>query len=225
MKKKTIIIVSLISSVLSLLYVILNYFGLIRYCGLYLFTVESYSKKYNNLDKIGDYRTVISLTATPEQMKNLTPTIKSLLDQTVKVDLISVTIPYGNEYKLPSKLENSVSIFRCGIDKKSLNCLLPAITREGESTTKIITLGSDKIYGKDFIEVLLDKSNKKPDTIIYENNKDYIDLMKGVVFSTNFFEENIFDKPTNVEPNEWINEYFKYFPKEKINYTENYNSI
>jgi hypothetical protein len=225
MQKKTMIIISLISAVLSLIYVILNYFGLIRYISLYLFPVEGYSKNYKNLDKISDYRTVISLTTTPEQMKNLTPTIKSLLDQTVKVNLISVIVPYGNKYKLPSKLKDSVSIFRCGTDNGSLNCLLPAILREGESTTRIITLGAGKIYGKDFIEILLNSSDKNPNTIIYENNKDYINLMNGVVFCTSFFDEKILDVPNNIEPNEWVNKYFKSFPKEKINYSENYKSM
>lgn len=225
MEKKTIIIISLISAVLSLIYVLLNYFGLTRYAGLYMFSIEGYVNNYKNLDKIGENRTIISLTTTPEQMKQLTPTIKSLLDQTVRVDLISVIVPYGNQYKLPSKLEKSVSIFRCGEDKGELNCILPAILREGESTTKIITLGAGKVYGKDFIETLLEESEKNPTKIIYNNNKDYINITKGVVFSTSFFDENFLNVPKDIDANKWINDYFKSFPKEKINYRENYKSI
>ena len=117
---------------------------LIRYTGIYLFPVENYTKNYKNLDKISDNRTIISLISTPDQMKNLTPTIKSLLDQTVKVDLISIIVPYGNKYKLPNKLKNAMSVFRCGENKGELNCLITAITRETESTTRIITLGASK---------------------------------------------------------------------------------
>ena len=225
MEKRTIVIISLVSAIFSLIYVLLNYFGFVRYTGLYIFPVEGYAKNYKNLDKIGKHRTVISITTTPEQMKKLTPVIKSLLDQTVRVDLISISVPYGDKYKLPSKLENSVSIFRCGQDKGDLNCILPVIMREGESTTRIITLGVDKIYGKDFIETLLEASEKNPDKIIYENNTDYIDLTKGVVFSTSFFDEKALDAPKGADPNKWINTYFKSFPKEKIQYGENYKSL
>ena len=93
MEKKTIIIISLISAIFSLIYILLNYFGVIRYFGLYFSPVEKYIKKYKNLDKIGEHKIIISLTETPEQIKKITPTIKSLLDQTVKVDLISIVIP------------------------------------------------------------------------------------------------------------------------------------
>lgn len=225
MEKKTIIIISLISAIFSLIYILLNYFGVIRYFALYFSPVEKYIKKYKNLDKIGEHKIIINLTVTPEQIKKITPTIKSLLDQTVKVDLISIVIPYGNKYKLPSKLKDSVSVFRCEDDKKELNFLIPTILREGESTTRIITLGSDKVYGKDFIETLLEQSNKNPNKIIYKNNKDYIDLTKGVVFSTNFFDEKALDIPENTDCNKWVNNYFNSFQKERINYNENYQIL
>lgn len=225
MEKKTIIIISLITAVLSLIYVLLNYFGLLRYAQLYIFPVEKYTKNYKKLDKIGKYRTVISLTATPNTIKNLTLTVKSLLDQTVRVDLFSIVITEGGEYKIPSKLKDSVTVFRCGKDLKELNSLIPTLLREGESTTRIITMESGKIYGKDFIEVLLDTSEKHPNKIIYVNDKDYIDLNKGSVFNTNFFNSIFTDPPDGVDPNKWVNEYFKDFPKQKVSYGENYKSF
>lgn len=226
MEKKTIIIISLISAIISLIYVILKYYGLIRYVSIYLYPIESYSKNYKNLDKIGKNRIIISLTATPEEMKNLTPVINSLLDQTVKVDLISCTIPEGNEYKIPNKINDYISIFRCGEDKGLLNSIIPVVMREYESTTRIITLGASKIYGKDFIEILLEESEKHPEKIIYANFKNgYIDLASGVVFSTQFFDEKFINHPKKCDSNEWINEYFKNFPKQNIKYNENYKSI
>lgn len=225
MEKKTIIIISLITAILSLIYVLLNYFGLLRYGQLYIFPIETYSKDYKNLDKIGKNRTIISLTATPESIKKITSTVKSLFDQTVKVDLFSIVIPYGDKYKTPSKLKDSVTVFRAGEDRNELNSLIPTLSREGESTTRIITLESGKIYGKDFIEELLEKSEKNPDKIIYVNDKDYIDLNKGAVFSTKFFDSKFLNPPKGIDPNKWVNEYFKNFPKEKISYGENYKSF
>ena len=224
MEKKTIIIISLVSAVFSLIYVLLAYFGLTRYMGLYMFSTEGYSKNYKNLDKIGKHRTVISLTATPKQMKKLTHTIKSLLDQTVRADLISVVVPYGNQYKLPKELKDSVAVFRCGQDRDLLNCIIPAITRESESTTRIITLGAGRAYGKDFIETLMEESEKNPEKIIYMNNKNYMDLTKGIVFYTKFFKEYFLNTPKGVNGNKWINDYFRNFPKKRINYGENYKS-
>jgi len=225
MEKKTIVTISLVSAVISLIYVLLNYYGIIRYTGLYMFPIESYTKSYSKLDKIGKHRTVISLTATPDQLINISPTIKSLLDQTVKVDLISVIVPYGSKYKLPSKLKDSVSLVRCGEDNNTLNCLIPAVMRENESTTRIVTLGSNKIYGKDFIEELLEASEKNPDKIVYENNTDKINIEKGVVFMTSFFKDDFIDVPDGVGSNKWVNDYFKDFPKYKIEYNENYKSL
>lgn len=226
MEKKTIIIISLMSAIISLIYVILKYYGLTRYVSLYVYPIESYSKNYKNLDKIGKNRTVISLTATPVQMKNLSPVIKSLLDQTVRVDLISCIVPYGSQYKLPNKLNDSVSLFRYGKNKGLLNSIVPAIMRETESTTRIITLGASKIYGKDFIETLLEESEKYPGKIIYENfEAGYIDLSKGSVFRTQFFDEKFINNTKNGNANEWVNKYFENFPKQHVNYSENYKSI
>lgn len=222
MEKKTIIIISIISAIFSLVYMLLNYFGLLRYLALYIYPVESYSKNYKNLDKIGSNKTVISLTVSKDQLNNLTHCLKSLLDQTVKVDLISVIIPYGTNYKTPNEIKNSISVFNCGKDNGTLNCLLTAVTREAESTTKIITLEGNKIYGKDFIETLLEESNKNPNSIIYSNNSNIIDLKKGVVFKTDFFKTDFLDVPDKVNYLSWINTYFKNHPKIQISYSENY---
>ena len=228
MKKKTIIIISIISiisAIFSVVYLLLNYFGLIRYINIYLYSTESYQKNYKNLDKIGKYKTIISLTTTPKQMSKLSHVIKSLLDQTVRVDLISINVPNGDQYNLPIDLVKSVLLSRCDEDKGLLNCLLPSILKEIESTTRIISLGAGTIYGKDFIETLMDESEKHQDKIIYSNTNDNIDLTKGVVFYTNFFNIDFLDIPHKTDGNKLINDYFRNFPKKRINYSENYKSL
>lgn len=225
MEKKTIIVISLVSTIFSLIYVLLTYFGLTRYIGLYMFSIERYAKNYKNIDKIGKYKTIISMTATPKQMKKLTHTIKSLLDQTVRVDHISIVVPEGNNYKLPEELKKYVMIFRCSKDQGLMNCIIPAVMREEESTTRIITLGAGKAYGKDFIEILLEESEKNSEKIIYSNDKDYMDLTKGIVFSTMFFKKDFLTPSKDLKGNEWINYYFKGFPKKRISYMENYKSL
>jgi hypothetical protein len=225
MEKRTIIIISLVSAVLSLIYVLLSYYGLTRYFILYLFPINGYLENYKKLDKIGKNRTIISMTATPEQMKKLTNTVKSLLDQTVKVDLISLILPNGNDYKLPNELKNYVSVFRCDQNQGMLNCLSTAIIRESDSNTCIITLGAGTVYGKDFIETILEEYEKNTEKIVYVNNKNYMDLTKGIIFSTNFFNEDFLEVPKDVNGNKWINDYFKDFQQKRINYIDNYKSI
>lgn len=226
MEKKTIIILSMITAVISMIYLLLQYFGFLRYTGLYLFSPEKYINNYKNLDKIDENnRIVISLTTTPQKMKKIKPVICSLLDQTVRVDSIYITVPQGSEYKLPKKLKDVVTVFRTKQDRGDISPILSTLIREGDDDTKIIILGDSTIYGKDFIERIIDESNKDSKKIIYVNNKDYIDLKKGVVFKTNFFKEDILKTEKNIDSNEFINKYFKNFPKRRISYNENYYKL
>ena len=194
---------------------------------MYLFSTESYTKNYSKLDQIDkDKRVVISLTATEKEMKNLSPVIKSLLDQTVKVNLISVVVPYGKKYKLSPDLKDAVSVYRTIINYKDLNAVIPAALREGEATTQIITLGADKIYGKDFIEELLETAKKNPEHIVYSNNKgNEICIRDGVLFPIDVFTEDFFNLPKNTDNKEWVNNFFKNQKKTQIKYSENYGKI
>lgn len=227
MDKKTIVAISLVIAIISLVYMLLSYFGLVRYAGMYLFSTESYTKNYSNLDQVDkDKRVIISLTATEKEMKKLTPVIKSLLDQTVKVNLISVVVPYGKKYKLPKNLKDSVSVYKTGINYKDLNAVIPAALREGEATTQIIALGADKIYGKDFIEELLETAKKNPEHIVYCNNKDEeMCIRKGILFPIDVFTEEFFNLPKNTDSKDWVNKFFKGQKKTKIEYSENYERI
>ena len=227
MEKKTIIALSLISAVLSLVYILLSYFGFLRYSGMYIFSTQGYVDNYKNLDKIDEKnKVVISMTSTPEQMKNLSPVINSLLDQTVGVDLITLVVPKGPEYKLPVKLKDTLTVFRYGEKRDQLAPLFSTIMREGESTTKIIVLGDNKIYGKDFIEQLIDESNKNPDKIIYNNtDSDLIDLKQGVIFKASFFSKDFFDVKKGTPSNVWVNDYFKKRGKVNVKYSENYKAL
>lgn len=233
MKRKTIIILSLLSAVFSLLYILLNYFGIIRYMSMRTDSINSYIDNYKNLDQINkEIKVIITIIATKKQLRNIKPVIKSLLDQTVKVNLISMIIPYKTNYKLPEDLSNVVAIYNCNEEKAKtgdLNSLLSTISREGEATTKVITLGAGVIYGKDFIETLLEAGEQNPNTILYIDNrkKDFIKLEKGAVFNTGFFDKDFMDIPDEVHANEWVNKYFdnKNIKKINIKYKENYKII
>lgn len=231
MGKSTMIILSIISIILSLAYILLNYFGMIRYASLYIYSIESYSNNYKNLDQINrDNKTIISL-ITSNKINSLRHTVKSLLDQTVRVDLLSMILPDTSNYELPSDMTKIVALYKCGNEKVAsgnLNCLTSTISREGDATTKIITLGLGVIYGKDFIEILLEICEQNPNKIVYvDNGNDLIDLEKGAVFNMSFFNEDFMDIPENVDSNDWVNQYFqnKAIDKVKVSYSQNYRTL
>jgi len=228
MQKKTIVIISLVSVVLSLIYILLDYFGFIRCIKLYFSPTEMFVSNYKKLDQIDKKRrVVVCLTTTPNRIKKLGPAIRSLLDQTVKVNIISIVVPYGKQYKLPGSLKNAVKVFNTSKTYGDLTSLIPTAMREGDATTQIINVGDSKIYGKDFIESLLTAAEKAPGKIIYNSkeNTPVIDLNEGVLFETDFFTEDFFTIPEKYTSSEWLNKYFENFPKVKINYKENYNML
>jgi hypothetical protein len=226
MEKKTIIILSFVSAIFSLIYILLNYFGYIRYLTLYMSSTEGYIKNYKNLDKINeDRRVVITIKTTPKQLQKISPVIRSLLDQTVKVDLISIVIPHSKKYVVPEDIKDAVSIFRHSGKYGGLISLIPTLRREGESTTQIITLNDSTIYGKDFIQELLENAQtyrSVDGTIIYNNLDDDLDVNKGVLFDTELFDETFFDVPNNMSTHDWLNNYLKKHKKINIKYSGNH---
>lgn len=216
MKRKTIIILSFISIFLSLIYILLNYFGLLRYIELYVSSTKKYQKKYSSLDK-GDPNNRVIISINTVSTKNLKYVVNSLLDQTVKVDLISINVPSDHEFKIPENLKDSVKVYKCNKNYKDSTCLIPSVLRESNYNTKIITLADNKIYGKDFIEQLIDASIKNSDSIIYTGDK--IDINNGVLFNINFFDDNFINNP---DIKELISKNLKHY---NISYKENYKTL
>jgi hypothetical protein len=227
MEKNTIVAISLISAVISLIYLLLSYFGIIRYGSIYLYSIESYSRNYKNLDRVdNNHRVIISLKA-DKNINKLDKTIKSLLDQTVKVDFITLILPSTSKFSLENNLENVLKIDKCDNDYGNLTCLIPNLLREGDAQTQIILLKTGFIYGKDFIETILEKSQKNPNSIIYtKNKKDNLNLSKAVLVTTDMFSAKFIDETsTKKDKDKWFNEYIKDINKISIKDRENYKII
>ena len=226
MQKKKIIILSIIFSIIYLIYIIFSYYGLIRYTSLYMYSPESYYHNYNNLDHGYEKmsKIVVSLSAT--NIKNIKPLINSILDQTVSVDLIYMIVSPKHKYNLPDNLKNIVFLVKSGKDYREASNLIPILSREEESSTIIITLGNNMIYGKDFLETLIEESKIHPDSVIYiKNNTNKINLHSGSLFKIDFFNENFLHLPDNINPHNWIHDYFKDKSKKEIKYSSNYKII
>lgn len=215
MELKQKIIISLVTSLFSLVYGILNYYGLVRYFNIRVRSVDTYIKKYKKVNKLVKNKVIINMTTTPSKMKKLKPVINSLLDQSVKVDLITVTVPQTKE-KLPHGMDKVVFLTKTKVDYGKLNILIPPLLTQGDKDTVIITVKDDVLYGYDYIEILLEEYKKHGGKyIIYSDAQD---ILNGAIFGVGFFDNNFLkNPPKNIK--KWIKETNKY---KYINYKENY---
>jgi hypothetical protein len=190
--KKSVLLFSLVFSILTLIYLISAQYGYGRYLGLHFRNSESYIDNYTKLDKADKDRVVIAFSG---DSKNLTPFINSLLDQTVRVDDIALTIPYK---KLGEVKELNKAISKYGYSKEyskdsgkdsSIANLISSVLREPDSKTKIILVEPNMIYSKDFVETMVEKSNNSPDSIIYGDKSK--DVKYGILIKPSFFNEKI----------------------------------
>jgi DNA-directed RNA polymerase subunit F len=180
MNKRTIIILTVISTIFSLVYILANYFGYIRYFSIIHQNnsdklIENYSKLEMHKAK---QKVVLSISVKPGELEKIRPLINSILDQTVRVDQIALIMNNNDDInKLPEYLRKIVVVFPSGKDYGKGNNIVPLLLKEKESDTIIIGLYNNVVYGKDFLEVLLDESNKNPDAVILDHKK-YSILLK-----------------------------------------------
>lgn len=180
MNKRTIIIITIISTVFSLIYILAQYFGWTRYLSIRMSRnsdklIENYSKLQYHEPK---RKVIVAIHAKQNDIEKIRPLINSILDQTIKVDQIAL-IMENKENELPKYLTNIVNIFPSGRNYGNCkgNCIVPLLLKEKEYDTIIIGLDNDVVYGKDFLEILLDENNKNPNSVIMDSN-NYSILLK-----------------------------------------------
>jgi hypothetical protein len=213
MDRRTKIIFFIISIVISILMVIISYCGLTRYLQMHrseivVADLENYSK----LDKASVQRLVISMAPTKHRLERLDPTLKSLIDQTVRVDMIAINVPYS--YDVPKRVENAANIFRTGKDYGDGAKIIPTLFRENDKDTMILIVEDDVVYGRDFVENIVNAAIANPGKAIIVEGKailiqkpDHINL----------------DCVDNVSGNDW----FEMIVVEQLNIksTETYKSL
>jgi hypothetical protein len=232
---KTWIIISLTLVLISFVFMICAYFGIIRYFKLQMTSSESYAKIYNKLEKASkNKRVVISLSITPEDVHKMEPIISSILDQTVKVNEIALNVPPDTTY-IPKYLQKYTRVYKLEKDYGPSNNLIPTLVREKEKNTLIIALDNDVLYGKDYIGELVDRYenlNSKynfPENIILFNNQDSDGVINGpFVVNAGAFEPSIIDMFNEsdtlfYDPELWMTAHLnKNTVKEKFTYIENF---
>lgn len=214
MKKKTMIIWTLIGTLLSLAMILLSYFGIVRYLTLHVSGTDKLVEGYSQLPEATDGRVVISLSVQHNDFDRLKPVLNSLLDQTVKVDQIGVVVPLGDETKVPDYIKKIANVFPAGKDYGEGTALIPILLKEKECDTIIIALSNDVVYGKDFIEVMVDSVEEHPDTVLTDTKR------KAILVKPEYYGCEILDSAQDTYDHDW---FLKQAKKAKVvDYSENF---
>lgn len=214
MKKKTMIIWTLVGTFLSLAMILLSYFGIVRYLTLHVSGTDKLVENYSKLPKATEGRVVVSVAADPKDFDKLKPVLSSILDQTVKVDQIGVVVPLKNENNVPEYIKKIANIFPAGKDYGDGTALIPILLKEKECDTIILALSGDVIYGKDFIEKMVDESNSNADTVLRDTKHT------AILVKPEYYGCEILNTQKSKYDHDW---FIKQAKKAKtVDYSENY---
>lgn len=221
MKKSNILIFTVISTLFSLAFILLSYYGLTRYLSMYTSSTDKFVKQYSSLPKASKDRVVISFTTTPDRVEKIKPMINSLLDQTMRVDQIILAVPYkyrNQKYEIPEYVTNVATVIPSGKDYGYGTKIIPTLLREKESDTIIIALDDNKIYGKDMVETMIDNIDKHPDLVLTDKNSSVL-VVKPKFFSSDVIKDT--QDTHNTIDSKWIIQ--KANGSYEVDYSENYS--
>ncbi len=206
---------TIIMTILSLLFIILTYFGITRYITLQLESSDKYIEKYHKLPKSNAKKVNIVIYAESKDINKLKPIINSILDQTVKVDRIYLTSSDITSPELPEYLKKVVTILPAAkkYGGEFANSLIPMLLNEKNSDTTIVVLKNNIIYGKDFIETIISISEKTPKTAILDNKHN------SLVVKPDYYDNTIFDRNKHTYLDRW---FIEKIPHKYVDYSENY---
>jgi hypothetical protein len=218
MSKRNIIITLLVlSTILSLLTTFLSYFGITRYFSCHIKNSNNFIQNYSKLPKTSERRVVISFSVNPNKLNKLKPFINSILDQTVKVDLIAMIIPDDGRnmnYVIPDYIKDFAVIFHTGRGYGKGTKLIPMLLREKECDTTIIALDENIVYGQDFIYSLIEESKKYSDSVLTDKKGTFM------LFKPEHFGCDVIDRENYSLDNDWFLQ--KAFKSKIFKYRENY---
>ena len=215
MKKRTIIILSVVFTLLSIVYTIISYYGLDRYLILHFKKPYGFIENYKNLPKANKGRIIVSISPTKKQINKLMAPINSILDQTIRVDqIIMVLPPHIDKTDLPEYISDIVNFKLAGKNYGKGTKLIPVLLREKERDTIIISLDLDRIYGKDFFQTMIEQMENNKKTILMDTSKS------AIFVKPDYFDYDVIDRNKDNFDNEWFQKKAK--QSKIINYNENY---
>ena len=132
--------------ILSIIYIVIVYFDYDRTITMRLRSIEAYIDEYARKPKVDGQRSVVILNC-PSGV--CVETLKSILDQSVRVD--DIAIETDNPDKIDESLRRIVTVHRPNT----------APIREGERDTILIIVDNGKTYPYDYIETKIESILKK----------------------------------------------------------------
>ena len=207
----------LISIIFTTLFLVLFQFEILRYVAIHCKNYNSYLENYKNLDPADDKnKVIISFSVDPQNIQKIRPFLKSILDQTVRVNQINLNIPSEFSNQIPKEYTDLVRVLTTEKDYKSCTNCIPTLIRAYDKDTIIIVLSSDTVYGKDFINFLVKESNKDPNKALFSTKAilikpDFVDAKKLLSTGNNFDQD-------------WLSNNLV-VEKKYVSYFNNYKSI
>lgn len=194
MSRRVIIILTLVSGVLSLVYILASYYGYDRYMTMRVKQPTRYIETYKELPKAAKDRVVISISPSPNKVGSIRPMVNSILDQTVRVDQILLPCKYRDRDSLPGYIKDVATICPVSKDYGDGIRFIPVLLKEKDSRTMIIVLKDNVVYGKDYIETLVSTSELHPHSLITDQNQ-YGLLLRPNCIGTEFLSrDDVFDE-------------------------------
>lgn len=237
MTSRKMIVLALALSILSLVFLIAQRYGWIRYMSVHVRPLETYVEQYKKTkasyssEKTGSDRIVVCFTADAKSIQKCKPFLNSILDQSVPVDDIAVTMPTAEDMvTVPFGMKKILSVNTTNNNvkdaTKDIANLVCAVMREPESKTRIILVRSDVVYGKDFVQNLLENSVKNPDKIVYGSDRKT--LTDGVLIKPGFFSSQMCNTKSTTGTTNSCADLIQNYSKSAIvagDYQENYGCI
>lgn len=180
----------IVSTILSILFILLSYYGISRYIYLCYTGCDTFVSSYTNLDKADkNNRVVIGISSLKDSQnpRDLVPTINSLLNQSVKTDEIGIYTRSNKQFG--SCVSDYVNIYSDVSNSNPFPALTESLKKEVNGNTKIILLSDSAVYGSDLIEELVSASNNHPNAIIYEGSSP--SLSRGILIQPKLFDPSI----------------------------------
>jgi hypothetical protein len=146
-------------------------------------SVDKYAESYTDLPLASEKKVVVVLSVQNEnELKNIFPTVNSLLDQTVRVNKIFLVLPCSTNCNVPENLTKVLSVVQPGkVYDDKYQDIITVLQREKEKDTFIIKVSNGIIYGKEFIENAIGTSESNPDSIIKDSSNSFL-LIKSELF-------------------------------------------
>lgn len=176
------ITITIISCIISVILVIVTYYGIFRYMSICNKDCEYYAERYLTLPRVtSKNKVVVSMYIKEDNLaKNLT--LKSILDQTVHPDQIIIVSP--NDIQVPDFLKKDSIVVKQHTTKKSEAAFMVPLETQKDANTKIIIVTDGVVYGPDFIEVLVEESEKFPESVIFVEGYDASKYVTGKIQKT-----------------------------------------